>query len=166
MNYFDMLIITLSHIVGALYIQKQKYSKLLTACFWGAYAIFSVCVMLFLKNIVFGFFSLLLMQVVVFFITSEGSVGEKFFLFLTYANSFCIFLGARFVLLDFLGENAYLQLYAMGILILIHLFLYKVLIPSYRKSKMFFGFRLVETQCCVDFLYDTVFKSICFYGWI
>ena len=138
MNYFDMLIITLSHVVGALYIQKQKYSKLLTACFWGAYAIFSLCVMLFQENIVYGFLGLLLMQVVVFCITSTGSMGEKFFLFLTYANSFCIFVGTRFVLLAFLGENAYLQLYAMGILILIHLFLYKILIPSYRKSEMFF----------------------------
>ena len=128
MNYFDMLTITLSHVVGALYIQKQKYSKLLTACFWGAYAIFSLCVMLFQENIVYGFLGLLLMQVVVFCITSTGSMGEKFFLFLTYANSFCIFVGTRFVLLAFLGENAYLQLYAMGILILIHLFLYKFLI--------------------------------------
>ena len=67
MNYFDILTITLSHIVGALYIQKQKYNKLLTACFWGAYAIFAACIILFSKNIVYGFFGLLLMQAMVFF---------------------------------------------------------------------------------------------------
>ena len=98
MNYFDMLTITLSHIVGALYIQKQKYNKLLTACFWGAYAIFATCVMIFQENIVYGFFELLFMQAIIFYITSIGSIGEKLFLFLTYSNSFCIYIGVNTIL--------------------------------------------------------------------
>ena len=50
MNYFGILTILLSHITGALYLQKQKYNKLLTACFWGIYALFSVCLMIFQKK--------------------------------------------------------------------------------------------------------------------
>ena len=79
-----MVVTILSHIIAALYLQKQKYNKLVTACFWGAYAIFAVCIMAFQENIIYGFFSLLFMHAVIFFITSIGSLGEKTFLFLTY----------------------------------------------------------------------------------
>jgi diguanylate cyclase (GGDEF)-like protein len=133
-----MLITVFSHIVGALYIQKQKYNKLLTACFWGAYAIFAACVMIFQENIVYGFFELLFMQAIIFYITSIGSIGEKLFLFLTYSNSFCIYIGVNTILSNLLGNTAHVLLCTVGILILIHMFLYKILIPSYRKSKMFF----------------------------
>lgn len=138
MNYIAILIIVFSHIVGALYIQKQKYNKLLTACFWGAYAIFAMCVMIFQENIVYGFFELLFMQAIIFYITSIGSIGEKLFLFLTYSNSFCIYIGVNTILSNLLGNIAYVLPCTLGILILIHMLLYKILIPSYRKSKVFF----------------------------
>ena len=104
MNYIAILITVFSHIVGALYIQKQKYNKLLTACFWGAYAIFATCVMIFQENIVYGFFELLFMQAIIFYITSIGSIGEKLFLFLTYSNSICIYIGANAILSNILKK--------------------------------------------------------------
>ena len=139
MNYFGMITVILSHILGALYIQKQKYNKKVTACFWGAYAIFSVCIMMFQKNVIYGFFAMLFMQAVIFHITSTGPVGEKNFLFLTYANSFCIWIGANLILSVILEGNVYLQVYTTGILILMHVFLYKILIPIYKESKNFFS---------------------------
>ena len=59
----------------ALQFQKQKYKKLVTACFWGVYAIFAVCIMVFQENVMYGFFSLLFMNAVIFFITTIGSLG-------------------------------------------------------------------------------------------
>ncbi len=134
-----MVITILSHIAAALYLQKQKYNKLVTACFWGAYAIFSVCVMLFQKNIMYGFFSLLSIQAVIFFITTKGFLGEKIFLFLTYSNSFCICIGVNLILLAFLGDSKYLPICTTGIVIVMHIFLYKFLLPCYQKSRVFFS---------------------------
>ena len=134
-----MVVTILSHIIAALYLQKQKYKKLVTACFWGAYAIFAVCIMVFLENVMYGFFSLLFMHAVIFFITTIGSLGEKTFLFLTYSNSFCICIGANLILSDLLSNNAHISVYGIGIVVLMHLFLYKILLPSYQKARVFFS---------------------------
>lgn len=139
MNYFMIPVIILSHIVGALYIQKRKYNKLLTACFWGSYAIYAACILLFQKNVILGFFALLIGQAVVFFITSIGTVAEKTFLLLTYANSFCIHSCAVMILSSFLKGSRWLPLCMIAILLLMHLFLYKFIITSYKKSKPFFS---------------------------
>ena len=135
----NMVVTILSHIVAALYLQKQKYRKLVTACFWGAYAIFSVCIMLFQENIIYGFFSMLFMHAIIFFITTIGSLGEKTFLFLTYSNSFCICIGTNLILSEFLGSNTPVSVYGIGIVVLMHLFLYKILLPSYQKARVFFS---------------------------
>ena len=134
-----MVVTILSHIIAALYLQKQKYKKLVTACFWGAYAIFAVCIMVFQENVMYGFFSLLFMHAVIFFITTIGSLGEKTFLFLTYSNSFCICIGANLILSDLLSNNAHMSVYGIGIVVLMHLFLYKILLPSYQKARVFFS---------------------------
>ncbi len=139
MNYFGILTILLSHITGALYLQKQKYNKLLTACFWGIYALFSVCLMIFQKNAVYVFWGTLFMQAIFFYLTSIGSVGENLFLFLTYSNSFCICIGANLILSVFLESNSHLYIYTTITVILMHIFLYKFLIPTYRKYKIFFN---------------------------
>ena len=135
----NMVVTILSHIIAALYLQKQKYKKLVTACFWGAYAIFAVCIMVFQENVMYGFFSLLFMHAVIFFITTIGSLGEKTFLFLTYSNSFCICIGANLILSDLLSNNALISVYGIGIVVLMHLFLYKILLPSYQKARVFFS---------------------------
>ena len=134
-----MVVTILSHIIAALYLQKQKYKKLVTACFWGAYAIFAACIMVFQENVMYGFFSLLFMHAIIFFITTIGSLGEKTFLFLTYSNSFCICIGANLILSDLLSNNAHIFVYGIGIVVLMHLFLYKILLPSYQKARVFFS---------------------------
>ena len=137
--YINMVVTILSHIIAALYLQKQKYKKLVTACFWGAYAIFAACIMVFQENVMYGFFSLLFMHAVIFFITTIGPLGEKTFLFLTYSNSFCICIGANLILSDLLSNNAHVSVYGIGIVVLMHLFLYKSLLPSYQKARVFFS---------------------------
>lgn len=135
----NMVVTILSHIIAALYLQKQKYKKSVTACFWGAYAIFAVCIMVFLENVMYGFFSLLFMHAAIFFITTIGSLGEKTFLFLTYSNSFCICMGANLILSEFLSNNAHISVCGIVIVVLMHLFLYKILLPSYQKARVFFS---------------------------
>ena len=134
-----MILTILSHVIAGLYLQRQKYNKFVTACFWCAYAIFSVCIMLFQENIIYGFFSMIVAQGIVFFVTTIGSWEEKTFLLLTYANSFCIYIGANLILSAFLGDSVYMPVCRTGILVLMHIFLYKILLPNYKKSRMFFS---------------------------
>ena len=164
---------------------KQKYGKLVTACFWGAYAIFVMCITLLEKNAAFGFFAFFIPHFMIFYITTIGSFGEKIFLFLTYANSFCIYIGANCILSAFWGDNKYLQVFATGILILIHIFLYKCLIPTYKRSKVFFSsgwlklnivlilflmqflnqyaFKIVDKKAAIELICDFVIFSVIFY---
>ena len=134
-----MMITILSHIIAALYLQKPKYKKTVIACLWSAYAIFSVCVMVFQENVMYGFFSLLFVHAVIFFITTIGSLGEKTFLFLTYSNSFCICIGANLISSDLLSNDVHMTVFGIGIVVLMHLFLYKILLPSYQKARVFFS---------------------------
>ena len=134
-----MIVTILSHIIAALYLQKPKYKKPVIACFWSAYAIFSVCIMQFQENVKYGFFSMLLMHAIIFFITAIGSLGEKIFLFLTYSNSFCICIGVNLILSDILAGNSAMSVYGIAIVVLMHLFLYKMLLPSYEKARFFFS---------------------------
>ena len=134
-----MVVTILSHIIAALYLQRHKYKKLVTACFWGVYAIFAVCIMVFQENEMCGFYSLLFMHAVIFFVTTIGSLGEKTFLFLTYSNSFCIYIGANLILSDILSNSAHMSVYGIGMVVLMHLFLYKILLPGYQKARVFFS---------------------------
>lgn len=129
----------LSHIVAALYLLKPKYKKSVTACFWVAYAILAVCIMSSVENVIYGFFGMFFMHAVIFFITTIGSMGEKTFLFLTYANSFCICIGLRLILSYVLDSKVPMSICGMGVVILMHLFLCKVLLPIYEKARMFFS---------------------------
>ena len=139
MDYVGMTATILSHIVAGLYLQRQKYNKLVTGCLWGMYAIISLCIMLFQENVQVGFFGMLIMQAVVCYITTVGTIGEKALLFLTYSNSFCMCLGANLILSALFGDSPYLKVCTMGIMILMHIFLYKILIPSYEKARIFFS---------------------------
>lgn len=184
MSYVNIITVVLSHIVASLYVQKQKYNKLVTACFWGAYAIFCAYIMMFQENVIIGFFSMLFMQAVIFYVTSVGSLGENTFLFLTYSNLFCICIGANLVLSAIFYDSLYLQVYQTVIVILMHIFLYKILIPNYKKSRIFFSsgwwklnivlvffliqflnqyaFNIVDSISAVELAFDFVIFSIIF----
>ena len=180
-----MIITILSHIVASLYMQKPKYNKRTTFGAWSLYAFFSVCIMLFQDNIIYGFFGMFFMQALIFFVTTIGEVGEKLFLFLTYANSFCICIGANMIVTTLFGESAYLQVCLAGIVVLMHVFLYKILLPIYKKAQKYFSsgwwklnivlvffliqflnqyaFKVVDKSSAVDLLFDFVVFSVIFY---
>lgn len=186
MDYVAMTATILSHIVAGLYLQRQKYNKLVTGCLWGAYAIISLCIMLFQENVQVGFFCMLIMQAVVFYITTVGTIGEKTLLFLTYSNSFCMCIGANLILSAFFGDSPYLKICTIGIMILMHIFLYKILIPSYEKARIFFShgwwklnailvffliqfsnqyaFNIVDKSSASELAFDFVIFSIIFYA--
>lgn len=186
MSLIGIVMTILSHVAAGLYMQKLKYNKFITACFWIAYAVAVMCPVLLGKNVVIGFFVFFVLHFIVFYLTTEGSIGENTFLFLTYANSFCICIGATCMLSAYLGDSKFLLVYEIGILLLIHIFLYKVLIPTYRKSKVFFpsgwwklnivlvlflaqflnqyAFKIVDKNSANDLLFNFVMFSIIFYS--
>ena len=186
MIYFGVFATILSHVVASLYMQKQKYNKLVTAGFWILYAVLAVCITLFAPNIILGFFIFLVLHLITFYITSVGSVGENTFLFLTYANSFCIYIGVRSVLTAILGDKFYLHFIAFGVLVLIHIFLYKILVPTYNKAKAFFSsgwwklniililfliqfvtqyaFKIVDKNSANELIFDFAVFTIIFYS--
>lgn len=186
MSYVGVATTILSHIVASLYMQKQKYNKLVTCCLWGVYVVLAVGILLLNKNIIFGFFALFFLHLLFFHITTVGSIRENTFLFLTYANSFCIYIGANCILSAFLGDSIYLPICTTVVLVLIHLFLYKILIPTYKKSKAFFSsgwwrlnivlilfwvqflkqyaFSIVDKSSAGNLIFDFVIFSVIFYS--
>lgn len=186
MDYVDMTATILSHIIAGLYLQRQKYNKLVTGCLWGAYAIISLCIMQFQESVQMGFFGMLIMQAVVFYITTVGSIGEKTLLFLTYSNSFCTCIGANLILSAFFWNSPYLKIYTTGIMILMHAFLYKILLPSYEKARIFFSngwwklniilvffliqflnqyaFNIIDRNSAGNLAFDFVIFSVIFYA--
>ena len=96
-NYMLILPIA-SHIVAAFYLQKQKYNKFITACFWLLFAALAYCVPLVFSEQLPIFLTLLFLQLAFFCATAVGTTGEKVFLILAYANSFSICFGFSLIL--------------------------------------------------------------------
>lgn len=139
MNIFNITIPIVSHIVAAFYLQKRKYNNFVTAGFWGLFVIMAIGIHVFLKEPVYSFIGLLLSQFAIFCVTTEGPFGEKLFLFLTYANSFSICIGVNLIL-SFVFPNVIFLLFStIVVVILMHLFVYKVLVFKYNAAKKFFS---------------------------
>ncbi len=186
MNYFGIALTILSHIVAGIYLEKPKYNKVITTGIWLAFALCSVCLVLLQQNTQYVFYNMLLAQLITFFIATKGPAGEKTFLFLTYANTFCISIGARLYLMAFLGECAYLPILEIAMIMLMHILLCKFLLPTYKKAKIFFAsgwlrinlilvffliqfinqyaFTIADRQSAQNTILDFVMFSIIFYS--
>ena len=186
MNLVNIAIPVISHIVAALYLQKQKYNKFVTACFWGVYVILAVGMLVFVQDPPFTFAGLLLTQFVIFCVTTEGPLGEKLFLFLTYANSFSICIGINMILHSVLPRGVLQFLATTGVIVLMHLFVYKVLVFKYKAARRFFtagwwkiiivlllfmiqfinqyAFNIVDKNSAIDLLVDFLIFSVIFNG--
>lgn len=145
MNYIGMAITILSHIAAGLYLEKPKYNKVVIAASWLMFAVVSVAVMSIKEMPQTVFFGILIAQYVTFLLTSCGPAGEKTFLFLTYANSFCVSLGVRQYLAVFFGNEPYcfgnepyFFVIELVILVLMHLLLCTLLLPNYKRARIFF----------------------------
>ena len=184
MNIFNIAIPIISHIIAALYLQKQKFNKFITACFWGLFVVIAFGILVFLKKPQYMFTGLLLAQLLIFCIATVGPFGEKLFLFLTYANSFSICIGINLILSSLLPNNIFLFLCTTAIIILMHLFVYNVLIHKYKAAKNFFttgwwkiiivlilfliqflnqyAFNIVDKTSALNLLFDFIIFSIIF----
>lgn len=138
MDWLTIVIPTISHIVAALYLQKQRYNKVITALAWTLFTALSFCVVIFIKNQTFTFLCLLLLQFVTFCLTAKGTISENSFLFLTYANSFGICIGVNLVLAAFIDNKFLLLILQAVIVTLMHLFILKILLTKYKKAKKYF----------------------------
>lgn len=138
MNLTGLIITMASHIVAPLYMAKRKYNKLITIGLWILYVCAFMGIMRVQNSVVVGFFGTLIAHLVIFFITTQGTMGEKLFLFLTYSNSFCVCLGANLYASVFCKSAYALNIINVAIFLLMHIFLYKILIPKHKKSKAFF----------------------------
>lgn len=118
--------------------ERPKYNKFITAGCWLFFAIVSACIILLQPNIQVAFFWMLIAQFITFFATANGPAGEKIFLFLAYANSFCIVIGARLYLIAFCGMSAYISVCGALIIAVMHMLMNNSLLPIYRKAKIFF----------------------------
>lgn len=184
MEFLSLLTPVISHIVAALYLQKRKYSKPITACFWGAFTLFAVGMLQVFKAPFPMFISLLLAQFITFCLTTVGPLGEKTFLFLTYANSFSICIGVNLILSSFFPRGLGLLLSTTAVVALMHLFLYRVLIFKYKKAKQYFtsgwwkliivliltliqflnqyAFKIVDKDSAANLLFDFAVFSVIF----
>jgi len=182
-SHIGILTTIISHIIAGVCLQKRRFGKLITALFWIVFGFVSAGVMIFADPIS-GFFGVLILHAFIFYITTAGSVSEKTFLLLTYLNSFCICIGTSLILSVMIQDFIWLYVATTASVILMNLFLYKVLLPSYRKSRMFFSgwwklnialfffflqyvnryaFVFVDRISMSDFTFDFAVFSIIFY---
>ena len=165
MELLGITITMLSHIIAPLYMAKPKYKNYVTALCWLGYAAISFATILWQESIVIGFFVMLLAQLGVFILTSEGSLGEKLFLFLTYSNSYCIVLGINIYLSTIPNQFMQTPFIMLILLVMIHLFLLKYLLPKFRKAKAFFAhgwakLNVILTLFLVQFVNQYAFSIV------
>ncbi len=165
MEYLGAILTILSHILAGLYLERPKHNKIVTVVTWLLFAFVSICILALQQNPQITFFGLLFAKLIAFFVSAKGKAGEKLFLFLTYSNAFCTCVGAGRCLIAFLGESVYLPVIEAVMLVAMHLLLYKALIPTYKRAKIFFDsgwlkINLILTFFFIQFLNQYIFTVV------
>ena len=185
MNYFGIIMTVFSHMVAGIYMERPKYNKIITSGLWLLYAVFSISTVLLLDNVQYNFYGVLIAQFIIFFISAKGVAGEKIFLFLTYATTFCISIGVRLYVMAFFGEFKLLPFFEIATFAFMHILLYKFLLPIYQSAKIFFqsgwlkmnivltlfslqfinqyAFNITDKQSAKDTIFDFVLFGTIFY---
>ena len=135
MNSIGQLIVflltPLSHIGASLFFAKPRFRKRITAAIWLLYVVFMM--LLPSDTPTLNFFLTLAVHLILFFVTTAGSVQEKGFLFFSYACSYtcistmCTVADAR------LQSELLKSVFAIVLMALMQVVLYAVLLPSFRK---------------------------------
>ncbi len=131
----EFILTILSHIAAAFYMERPKYHKGILAFSALLYATISIFVFLLTSNRAIIHFALFFLLIIFFCVLSEGAFGEKIFLMLTYANSFCICLGIKLFFDAFFGGPT---VYVALILVGMHVLLYWVVMPVYKRGRVYF----------------------------
>ena len=125
------LLTPLSHIGASLFFAKPRFSKWATAAIWLLY----VALMMVLPpdTPTVNFFLTLVAHLILFFVTTTGSVQEKGFLFFSYASIYTCF-GTMYTVVNTRLQSELLKIvFALGLMALMQVLLYAVLLPSFRK---------------------------------
>ena len=125
------LLTPLSHIGASLFFAKPRFSKWATAAIWLLY----VALMMVLPpdTPTVNFFLTLVAHLILFFVTTTGSVQEKGFLFFSYASIYTCF-GTMYTVVNTRLQSELLKIVlALGLMALMQVLLYAVLLPSFRK---------------------------------
>ena len=96
----ELLIILIAHAISGIYSSNLKYSKKTTFAVWGIWLVLQGCIWCFgefaiddigLKFLLI-FVSAIVLQYVIFFVTTKGKFSQRLFTILTYSVFFCIFM--------------------------------------------------------------------------
>ena len=125
------LLTPVSHIGASLFFTKPRFGKGITAVIW----LFYVGMMMVLPSNypTLNFFLTLGVHMILFFVTTVGTVQEKGFLFFSYASIYTSF-GTMFTIASTRLEGEVVEgIFAIGLMALMQFLLYRVLLPAFRK---------------------------------
>ena len=125
------LLTPLSHIGASLFFAKPRFRKWATAAIWLLYVV--LMMILPPDTPTANFFLSLAAHLILFFVTTTGSVQEKGFLFFSYASIFTCF-GTMFTVVNTrLQSEPAKCVFALVLMTLMQVLLYAVLLPAFRK---------------------------------
>ena len=126
------LILTItSHILAGIFLAKPRFDKKVTAAIWAVFAVIFVALMAFEADGIY--FVTLALHFGVFYITTQGKVVEKCFLFLLYVCIYTCFI-TLFVNLNYAVESvAFLIVTALILMAAMQGIMYKILLPAFRQ---------------------------------
>jgi hypothetical protein len=125
------LLTPLSHIGASLFFAKPRFCKWATAAIWLLYVV--LMMILPPDTPTANFFLSLAAHLILFFVTTTGSVQEKGFLFFSYASIFTCF-GTMFTVVNTrLQSEPAKCVFALVLMTLMQVLLYAVLLPAFRK---------------------------------
>ena len=125
------LLTPLSHIGASLFFAKPRFGKWTTAAIWLLY----VALMMILPpdTPTLNFFLTLVAHLILFFVTTTGSIQEKGFLFFSYASIYTCFGTISNVVNGRIENELVNCIVSVGLMTLMQVLLYVVLLPSFRK---------------------------------
>ena len=125
------LLTPLSHIGASLFFAKPRFGKAVTAAIW---LLYMAMMMILPQNTpVANFFFTLVLHMILFFVATTGSMGEKGFLFFSYAGIYTCFGTLDTVVNTRIQSELLKGIVAISLMVLMQLLLYRVLLPSFRK---------------------------------
>ena len=125
------LLTPLSHIGASLFFAKPRFSKWATAAIWLLYVV--LMMILPMDTPTANFFLSLVAHLILFFVTTTGSVQEKGFLFFSYAGIYTCFGTICNAVNTRLQSELLRCILALGLMALMQVLLYAVLLPAFRK---------------------------------
>lgn len=178
--FIAMLLLGISHAVCFFVMTEMKYSARKTALIYGGYAVVFVGISMLLAFVFgisataleIGFIGTILLALICFMLTSADPACKKIFLFISYANVFCICACLALILCTLLFKGAseiflyYARNIARTVLFILMAFVYIKLLRPYVKTVSGQQRKIWHSISCVSGLFLAIFAScvIVFYA--